>query len=52
MQVNGEAAFFHVVHDVVVRGDLDCIGLGFEGFNDDIIGAQVMLQNDVAVAAA
>ena len=42
----------HAFHDGVVHGDLVCIGLGFEGLNDDSVGSNVMCQHDVAVAAA
>ena len=41
MEVDGEAACFHAFHDGVVRGDLVCIGLGFEGLNHDSVGANV-----------
>ena len=52
VEVDREAAFFHAVHDGVERRDLVCIGLGFEGLNDDGVGAHMMCQHDVAVAAA
>ena len=42
VEVGGEATCFHAVHDVVVRGDLVCIGLGLEGLNDGSVGAHVM----------
>ena len=52
VEVDGEAACFHAFHDGVVRGDLVCIGLGFEWLNDDSVGTNVMCQHDVAVASA
>ena len=47
-----ERPLLHAFHDGVVRGDLVCIGLGFEGLNDDSVGSNVMCQHDAAVSAA
>ena len=52
MEVDGEDTCLHAFHDDVVRGDLVCLGLGFEGLNDDRVGSNMMCQHDVAVAAA
>ena len=43
---------FHAFHDGLVHRDLVCIGLGFEGLNEDSAGSNMMCQHDVAVAAA
>ena len=52
MEVDGKAVCLHVFHDGVVCRDLVCIGLRFEGLNDDSTGTNVMCQHDVAVSAA
>ena len=52
MEVDGESVCLHAFHDGIVRGDLVCIGLGFEGLNHDSVVANVMCQYDVAVATA
>ena len=52
VEVEGEAACLHAFHDGIVRRDLVCIGLGFEGLNEDSVGSNMMCQYDVAVAAA
>ena len=51
MEVDGEAACLHAFHDGVVRKDLVCIGLGFEGFNDGCVGSHMMCKHDVTVSA-
>ena len=52
LEVNGESACLHAFHDGVVCGDLVCIGLGFERFNDDCVGSHVMCEHDVTVSTA
>ena len=52
MEVDGESVCLHAFHDGIVRGDLVCIGLGFEGLNHDSVGANVICQHDVDVATA
>ena len=52
VEFDREAASLHALHDGVVCRDSVCIGLGFEGLNDDSVGAHVMCQHDVAVASA
>ena len=52
VEVDRESACLHAFHDGVVRRDLVCIGLGFEGLNHDSVGANGMCQHDVAVATA
>ena len=52
VEVDREAACLHAFHDGVVRRDLVCIGLIFEGLNDDCVCSNVMCQHDVAVSAA
>ena len=42
MEVDGEAGCFHAFHDGVVRRDSMCIGLGFEGLNEDSVGSNMM----------
>ena len=51
MEVDGEAVCLHAFHDGVVCRDSVCIGLGFEGFNDDCVGSHVMCKHDVTVSA-
>ena len=50
MEVDGESACLHALHDGLIRGDPVCIGLGFEGLNDDSVGSNVVCQHDVAVS--
>ena len=52
LEVGRESACLHAFHDGVVCGDLVCIGLGFEGFNEDCVGPHVMCKHDVTVSAA
>ncbi len=52
LEIDGESTCFHALHSGVIRGDLVCIGLGFEGLNHDSVGANVMCQHEVAVASA
>ena len=52
LEVNGESACLHVFHDGVVCGDSVCIGLRFEGFNEDCVGTHMMCEHDVTGSAA